>query len=136
MVAIGEILTKLRGSRAALLAGALSLSAAASARPQAVPADGDHEDWHPAWSPDGERIAFVRGAFPNGEVWVARPDGSEARPITDGAMAAGVPFWSPDGRRILVNAGRDGRREIYVVAPDGTGFERLAAGVDGERDRR
>jgi Tol biopolymer transport system component len=66
---------------------------------------------------------------------VARPDGSDARAITKGAVASGVPSWSPDGRRILVNSGRDGNREIYVIAPDGTGLERLTNAVDGERYR-
>jgi Tol biopolymer transport system component len=88
-----------------------------------------------AWSPDGERLAFVRGEVLNGELWVARADGSEAWQITDRAAVSGVPFWSPDGARILVNSGRDGNREIYVVAPDGSGLQALTNAVDGERYR-
>jgi TolB protein len=54
------------------------------------------EDHAPAWSPDGQWIAWSSGAFP-GEVWIMKPDGTEARRLTSG----GEPSWSPDSRRIV-----------------------------------
>ena len=36
----------------------------------------------PAWSPDGRKIAFTRGRFPRGDVWVMNQDGSGRRRIT------------------------------------------------------
>jgi Tol biopolymer transport system component len=39
------------------------------------------EGWSPAWSPDGVELAFVGGPFSGPQVWLARRDGSAARPI-------------------------------------------------------
>ena len=47
----------------------------------------DASDWAPAWSMDGKYIAFVRSApqeamyMGAGEVWLARADGKDARPL-------------------------------------------------------
>jgi Tol biopolymer transport system component len=76
-------------------------------------------DSDPAWSPDGRFIAFVRLRTAPGEpggtqIWVTRPDGSGARPVTDPGRIttrpATEPFrqwgdlspdWSPDSRSIV-----------------------------------
>ena len=64
------------------------------------------EDLAAAWSPDGAWIAVVRWELPGAglgaQIWVMRPDGSEARPLTDTAdLAPGTPVWSPDGNTLL-----------------------------------
>ena len=62
------------------------------------------------FSPDGRRIAFMRGSMARGttEVMVAGADGSTVRvlagaPAPDKFLAEG-PAWSPDGRTILAAA--------------------------------
>ena len=50
---------------------------------------------HPAWSPDGRQIAFVRSY----DIWVMNADGSEQRRLASGA-ARDRSSWSPDGRTI------------------------------------
>jgi TolB protein len=61
----------------------------------------------PAVSPDGARIAFVRG----GAIFVADVDGRNARRVTPAAPGphrpAGSPAWSPDGTRIAFAGGLD-----------------------------
>jgi dipeptidyl aminopeptidase/acylaminoacyl peptidase len=52
---------------------------------------GPFTDGEPAWSPDGTQIAFVR----NGQVWVARSDGSEARRLVSGNAWSMSPAWQP-----------------------------------------
>ena len=63
-------------------------------------------NFNPAWSPDGQRIAFERGrrqAHPTGsgawgyEVYVMNADGSGQQRLTRGGSQ---PRWSPDGRKI------------------------------------
>ena len=57
----------------------------------------------PVWSPDGRRIAFIRGA----DVYTMRADGSSVRRVMRSRVRntdiRGVA-WSPDGRRIAFAA--------------------------------
>ncbi len=63
------------------------------------------EDGSPAWSPDGRWIAFTRkvaGAAMGQQIWLMRPDGSQAHYLTnDTAIQHGLPAWSPDSRYLL-----------------------------------
>ena len=63
------------------------------------------EDSVPAWSPDGEWIAFGRRAPGTGaarQLWIMRSDGTEPRALTDDPSTNhGPPNWSTDGRYLL-----------------------------------
>lgn len=63
------------------------------------------DDASPAWSPDGEWIVFGRKpprTAAGRQLWLARPDGSEAKALTDEPLIHhGLPQWSEDGRFIL-----------------------------------
>jgi len=65
-------------------------------------------DHSPTLSPDGSRIAFVRGTdnddSSSQQVWVMPVDGGEARPVTNLPHGAESPQWSPDGRKLLVTS--------------------------------
>jgi dipeptidyl aminopeptidase/acylaminoacyl peptidase len=53
----------------------------------------------PAFSPDGNQVAFARWDEPRG-LWVINADGSGER-LLIGANRARSPTWSPDGRAIV-----------------------------------
>jgi dipeptidyl aminopeptidase/acylaminoacyl peptidase len=64
-----------------------------------TPGPGSHSG--PAWSPDGDHLAFISDRGEDGsQVWVMPTDGGEARQVTCGEGGAGNPVWSPDGTRI------------------------------------
>lgn len=53
----------------------------------------------PRWSPDGKRIAYVRGA----QLWVMNADGTANHRIGK-LTGVGRPAWSPNGRYLAVAA--------------------------------
>ena len=72
----------------------------------------------PAWSPNGERIAFVT----RGDLWVADADGTHASLLVrDG----NDPSWAPGGRALAFS--RVGA--IWTVRADGLHERRLARGA-------
>jgi Tol biopolymer transport system component len=86
-----------------------------------------------AWSPDGSRIVFNKGALPG--LYIANADGSGARQLTTGAYDY-YPRWSPDGARIAFQteplAGSPSRR-IAVVDATGANRRVLTEGLIDER---
>lgn len=76
----------------------------------------------PKWSPDGSRIAFWSGFETQfGEIWTMKPDGTDARQLTDqpGAISSDNPAWSPDGTKILFDTNRQSSPQIWMMNADG-----------------
>lgn len=84
------------------------------------------QDWAPAWSPDGKRIAYYSNKDNNTyHVYVINADGSDVTQLTDQSESTTGIAWSPDGKRIAFTSQRDGNDEIYVINADGTRPVRL-----------
>jgi Tol biopolymer transport system component len=84
----------------------------------------DHSDNEADWSPNGQRLVFVRtdsDAAPaaRSALWTVRRDGSGARLLVRARMG-GVrdPDWSPDGRRIVFAASVDRLYEVGGTGQD------------------
>ena len=82
---------------------------------------------HPAWSPDGRRIAFD---LDDGRLGVMDADGGNATMLSFPGITASRPAWSPGGDRLVF----DGISSVttpglYVANLDGTGLRRLVRGA-------
>lgn len=68
---------------------------------------GDYDHDYPAWSPDGDQIAFVsdraerRDANITNDVWVLTLATGDLVRLSDGRCEVSRPAWSPDGRTIV-----------------------------------
>jgi WD40 repeat protein len=93
----------------------------------------DHLDRSPAWSPDGNQIAFTRGSNTSDcDVFVMDADGSNQRRITQfGKVFSYRPTWSPDGTKLAFvgrTAPGDYTEQVYVVNADGSGLLPIGPG--------
>jgi len=60
----------------------------------------------PAWSPDGQWIAFFGYRDGGYDIWVVAPDGSNQRRLTWGPYDDREPAWSHDGTRLAFSSDR------------------------------
>jgi WD40-like Beta Propeller Repeat len=91
----------------------------------------DGEDTPGDFSPDGDRLVFVRlGKNGQAGIFVTKVDGSGLHRISPPGMMVDDIFggsWSPDGSRILFMARetQDHHKAIWVVNADGTAPNQL-----------
>jgi TolB protein len=83
------------------------------------------DNWSPAWSPDGNLIAFAsnRGSDGLERLWLMTPTGRIVRRLT--TIEGEYPTWSPDGKRLAFMSSTNGAYEIYRVNRDGSHLRRL-----------
>ena len=95
---------------------------------------------NPAYSPDGDRIAYVsyrsHNGIPNVDIAMLNRGGGIPPVVirTDGQDSS--PEWSPDGSRLVFSSTKDGidtgNSEIYTSKPDGSDMQRITdnSGID------
>jgi eukaryotic-like serine/threonine-protein kinase len=96
--------------------------------PQVVPLlSSGRYDMEPAFSPDGEDVAFASDRSGSLEIWVAQKNGWHPYRVTSvGALGAQAPKWSPNGRLISFVAGGPTHGAVHVVDRAGGKSRKLA----------
>jgi serine/threonine protein kinase/Tol biopolymer transport system component len=78
----------------------------------------------PAWSPDGQTVAYTAEQDGVLQIFTRRRGSASAAPITESGHDCKFPFWSPDGRRVYyISQARD--REGLWSVPAGSGVPQL-----------
>ena len=78
---------------------------------------------NPAWSPDGQRIAFswTKGFEPgNYNIFIQEVATGTLTQLTFGAGRNEHPSWAPDSRHIVFASNRQGGNQIWSMLADGT----------------
>jgi len=92
-----------------------------------------NREFQPAWSPDGQWLAYVTWSVDGGQIWKARADGSGSpQKLTHVPAYYRDPVWSPDGQRIVAlrspriahveefdEFGHQGAMDLVWVSSDG-----------------
>jgi TolB protein len=79
----------------------------------------------PAWSPDGQDLAYVSFEGRASAIYVQRLATGERRRVSARAGINGAPAWSPDGRKLALTLSRDGNLDLYMLDLATQGLTRL-----------
>jgi Tol biopolymer transport system component len=84
-------------------------------------------------TPPDRSQGYVWGVFPGYDIFSAKPDGSDLRPLTRTPGYDAEATVSPDGKRIVFTSLRDGDLDLYSMKVDGSDVRRLTQtlGYDG-----
>jgi len=72
----------------------------------------------PAWSPDGNWIAFWAAIDGQRDIFVAPASGGQRIALTDDTPTDWNPMWSADGRRVYFLSDRGGRANLCSIEVD------------------
>ncbi len=82
--------------------------------------DGTHDCAMPSWSPNGQKIAFVRNGDTENELWLCNPDGSNQQKLLGASQIGGAtlfnPSWLPDSTYIVwYGVPATGNSKLYLL---------------------
>lgn len=90
----------------------------------------------PAWSPDGQSVAYVSFEGKRTAIYVQNVRTGRRNMVSASSGLNSAPAWSPDGSRLAMSLSKDGNPEIYVLNLRSNRFSRLtnSPAIDTEPD--
>lgn len=83
----------------------------------------------PAWSADGSKIAFSSARTGDPEIWVADANGGNLHKLTSFRGPDVAPTWNPrTNAQLAWVSGRTGLPQIYTMDQDGANIQRITDG--------
>jgi TolB protein len=83
----------------------------------------------PAWSPDGQWLAYVSFENRRSSIYVQQVSSGERRLVSARVGINGAPAWSPDGKKLLVTlGGSGGNPNLYILDLGSQALTRLTDG--------
>jgi len=82
---------------------------------------GDKQETSPAWSRDGKYFVFAsnrdapQSSANRNQLYLMRPDGGEARKITDAKEGVSTFAFSPDGNWLAYRSGKADEEQLYLL---------------------
>ncbi|MFZ0315036.1 MAG: Tol-Pal system beta propeller repeat protein TolB [Candidatus Korobacteraceae bacterium] len=84
------------------------------------------DNYSPAWSSDGQNLAFSSSRTGNTEIYAVNALGANVRRLTENKSPDVSPTWNPKtNAQIAWVSGRTGLPQIYTMASDGTNAGRV-----------
>ena len=81
-----------------------------------------------AWSPDGQKIAYVSFEDRKPIVYVHELASGRRIVLSNAKGNNSAPSWAPDGKSLAISLSKDGNTQIYRVSADGSNLRRLTQG--------
>ncbi len=81
-----------------------------------------------AWSPDGQKIAYVSFEDRKPIVYVHELASGRRIVLSNAKGNNSAPSWAPDGKSLAISLSKDGNTQIYWVNADGSNLRRLTQG--------
>ena len=86
-------------------------------------------DWSPAFSFEGDRIAFASDRNGAPGIWVGDRSGDDLEELVSlGGPFVTSPAWAPDGQHLAFEGRTGGGSHVYMFEIGGEGAERLTSG--------
>ncbi len=88
----------------------------------------------PAWSPDGQKIAYVSFENKVSEIFIQTLKTGERKSVAKYKGINGSPAWSPDGKKLAITLSKDGNSDIYILTLADLSLRKLtqSRGIDTE----
>lgn len=83
----------------------------------------------PAFSPDGNLLAFTSGSKNDRQIVVSTASGQNRRAISARGADNSNPVWSPDGAYIAYSSTASGTQQLVIMKNDGTEARTITSGA-------